>query len=296
MPMLTILTATYNRADCLSACWNSLREQTCGDFQWLIIDDGSTDQTREVVQSFRDAAPEMNIEYHYKENGGKHTALNAAHPHIKGEYVVTLDSDDTLTPNAVEQILSAWERYKADSTVGRVIFLKGFSEDKPICYVKNENVVLDTLTEPRICISGRDCCDTFRTELFVKYPFPVFPGERFIGEGAAFLHMELESLGVYVNQVIYLCDYRTDGLTKAGRKMRLQNPRGGMYNSLLYMNRRLPMKTRIKKAILYACYCRFAGVSLKQALENNEYKAMTVLAWLPGTGLAAYWKKRYFND
>lgn len=294
MPKLTVITPTYNRAECLNECWESLKKQTCKDFQWLIIDDGSTDNTREVVENFIANSDDIFIDYVYKENGGKHTALNKSHEHIVGDYVVILDSDDTFTENAVEDILGAWNKFDKNSEVGRVIFLKGYSEDKPICYVKSEGVPVDTLVEPRIGTDGRDCCDTFRTSLFVKCAFPVFEGERFIGEGAGFFPMELESKGVYVNKVIYLCDYREDGLTRAGRKMRLLNPLGGMYNSQVYMHKRLPFKIRLKKAVLYACYSKFANIGFSRALKESKYKALTLATWLPGLCLHLYWKKKYF--
>ena len=293
--MLTVITPTYNRAACLETCWESLRGQTCRDFQWLVVDDGSTDDTPAVMEAVRQQNPGYCIDYIRKENGGKHTALNAAHPHIKGEYVVVLDSDDRFVSSAVEQILAGWHDYGNNPEVGQLIFLKGYSEEKPICYVKNEKTVVDTLAEPRIGITGRDCCDSFRTELFIKHPFPEFPGERFLGEGSSLFFIELESKGVYINRVIYLCDYREDGLTKAGRKMRLQNPLGGRFNSMTYMHSRLPVKTRIKKAILYVCYSRFAGFSTGAMVRENPYKWLTVLALLPGTLLYIYWKKRYFS-
>ena len=292
MASLTIITPTFNRSDCLIHCWQSLRKQTSNDFQWLIIDDGSTDFTAETVQGIIDDSPEMTIEYHWKENGGKHTALNAAHKYIKGEYVAFLDSDDTFTETAVEDILNAWKTYSSNKEVGQVIFLKGYTEDQPICYVKNEKTVVDTLKEPRIANSGRDCCDTYRKELFIKYPFPEFEGEKFIGEGSAFLNIELNSKGVYINKVIYLCDYRSDGLTKAGRRMRLQYSKGGRYNSLMYMNKRLPMKDRFRKAMLYVTYSELSG---EPVLKGNPYKLLTVSALIPGTLLRIYWQKKYLG-
>lgn len=295
MPTLTIITPTYNRAGCLEDCWESLKNQTSMDFQWLVSDDGSTDDTAALVARIRRENPGFCIDYIRKENGGKHTALNAAHPHIRGKYVLVLDSDDRLTPTAVEQVLDAWSRYESNPAVGQVIFLKGYTEEEPICYVEHEDTVVDTLEEPRIGATGRDCADSFRTDLFIKHPFPEFPGERFLGEGAAFFYIELESKGVYINRVIYLCDYREDGLTKAGKKMRLRNPLGGRYNSTVYMHPRLPLKTRVKKAMLYVCYSHFAGLSLGRILAENPYKVLTALALLPGTVVYVYWKKRYFS-
>lgn len=296
MPKLTILTATYNRADCLTDCWNSLKAQTCSDFQWLIVDDGSTDNTADLVAEFIKSSPEMQIDYVYKPNGGKHTALNASHPHIQGDYVLTLDSDDRLIPTAVEDVLSAWARYDAHEEVGQIIFLKGYSEDVPICYVNHEDTIVDVLEEPRIGTAGHDCCDCFRTELFIKHPFPEFPNERFLGEGAAFFFIQLESRGVYINKVVYLCDYREDGLTKAGKKMRLLNPLGGRYNSMVYMHPRLSMKTRIKKGVLYTCYSRFAHIGLRQELKDNRYTCLTLLTYPFGVALYFYWKKKYLGN
>lgn len=295
MPTLTIITPTYNRASCLKVCWESLQEQSCKDFQWLVVDDGSTDDTSAVMDAIKQQNPDCCIDYVRKKNGGKHTALNASHAYIKGKYVVVLDSDDRFVRNAVEQIITGWKDYAENAQVGQLIFLKGYSEENPICYVKNEKTIVDTLEEPRIGVTGRDCCDSFRTELFVKHPFPEFPGERFLGEGSSFFFIELESKGVYINRVIYLCDYREDGLTKAGRKMRLQNPRGGRFNSLTYMHKRLPLKTRVKKAILYVCYSWFADCSPIAAIRENPYKLLTLLAFIPGTILYIYWKKRYFS-
>ncbi len=293
MAQLTIITPTYNRAGCLKNCWASLCEQTKQGFQWLVIDDGSTDDTGEVVRDLQEKTTEFQIDYVKKENGGKHTAINAAHSSIRGEYVVILDSDDMLTPDAVAVILSRWSEYVDNTDVGRIIFLKGFSREEPICRVAHPGIPVDTLKEPRIGTIGRDCCDTFRTELFTKYRFPEFKGEKFIGEGAAFFQMELESLGVYYNEVIYLCSYREDGLTKAGRKMRIENPLGGMYNSGIYMHPRLPWKTRIKKGILYSCYARLAGISVMELFRQTPYKLLASLTCLPGLVLAGYWKYKY---
>lgn len=291
--LLTVITTTYNRCKLLKECYLSLKNQTSKNFQWLIVDDGSTDDTRTVIEEIKSNENEFLIDYVYKKNGGKHTALNASHTYIKGKYVVILDSDDKLIDAAVETILKEWKKYDDNDSVGQVIFLKGYAENDPICYVENENVVVDTLTEPRLGKTGRDCCDSYRTSLFVKHPFPEFEGEKFIGEGSAFFFIELESKGVYVNKVIYICSYREDGLTKAGKKMRIQNPLGGMYNSRVYMNKRLPLKTRVKKGMLYNCYSKFAHISFAKAIKENEYKLLTLATYIPGFVLYCYWKKKY---
>ena len=291
-PLITIITPTYNRAECLKKCWDSLCQQDFTDFQWLIIDDGSTDNTGAVVSGFIEKSS-FQIDYHKKENGGKHIALNYSHPYVRGKYMAILDSDDTLTPDALAKLTNVWYKYENHPEVGQVIFLKGYSKNEPICYAAHPDTIVDSLKEPRISVTGRDCFDSYKTELFIRHPFPEFKGEKFIGEGSAFFFIELESKAVYINDVIYLCEYRDDGLTKAGRSMRINNPLGGMYNSKVYMNSRLPISTRVKKGVLYSCYSYLAGKSLSYAISNNEYKFLTAVTYIPGMFLAKYWKNKY---
>lgn len=291
--LLTIITTTYNRCELLKECYFSLKNQTNKNFQWLIVDDGSTDETKDVINEIKNKENEILIDYVYKKNGGKHTALNASHPYIKGKFMAILDSDDQLVDTAVETMLDKWHKYQNNKEVGQVIFLKGYNENEPICYVKNEDVVVDTLIEPRIGETGRDCFDSYRTSLFKKYPFPEYEGEKFIGEGSAFFFIQLESKGVYVNKVIYTCSYREDGLTKAGKKMRIQNPLGGMYNSMVHMHKRLPLKTRIKKGMLYNCYSKFARIGFIKSVSKNEHKLLTLVTYIPGVALYFYWKRKY---
>ena len=291
MVKLTIITPTYNRAHTISRCYESLLQQSNTEFEWIVVDDGSTDETQELFSTFNtDRFPVIKL---HKANGGKHTALNAAHPHIHGEYVLILDSDDYLVKTAVEEVLRAWERFEKDQSVGIVTFLKGVSEDQPVCTVADYDIPVDIMRYRRQKHYGSDCCEVIRTELFRKYPFPEFEGENFIGEGVAVFPMELESKGVYFNEVLYLCSYREDGLTKAGRKMRIANSRGGMINSKTYMHPRLPFKTRIKKGILYSCYAKFAGVGFRKLLRENPYKILTLTTYLPGRCLAAYWRRKH---
>ena len=188
---LTIVTTTYNRGDLLQRCFQSLKEQTCKNFQWLVVDDGSTDNTEEILSKLKQEA-NFEIVYVKKKNGGKHTALNASHSYINGEFVTVVDSDDYLVKTAVEEILNTWKLYRNNEQVGMVIFLKGFSETQPICTGGKDFEIVDTVTTKRVGNTGRDCFDVFKSELFVKYPFPEYEGEKFIGEGSSFFFIELE--------------------------------------------------------------------------------------------------------
>lgn len=266
-----------------------MKNQSCKDFQWLVIDDGSSDNTKTVVESFIKNS-DFCVEYHYKQNGGKHTALNYAHSFIKGDYVLILDSDDVLVPEAVEKILNAWKLYGINKDVGEINYLRGISIDEPLCYVEHPGTIVDPVKEKRIMIAGRDCCETYRKDLFLKYPFVVFPEERFLGEGSAFFKIEKSCKCVYFNEIIYIGGYLEDGLTRQGRKMRLNNPKGGRYNSLIYMDRSLPLKKRIRKALLLIVYSNIIGTSY---YKDNPYKLLTTAAVIPGNLLYMYWKYKY---
>lgn len=291
---LTILTPTYNRAALLSTCFQSLCSQTSFDFEWLIVDDGSTDNTEAVVAGF--PAEQFPIQYIKKPNGGKHTALNAAHSYIHGRYVLMLDSDDTLTTDAVAQVKDAWERWDSDPEVGIVTLLKGNSVENPNCIVADWEMPVDVMSYPRNCIHSNDCCEVIRTELFRKYPFPVFPGERFLAEGALWGRVSYDCKCVYVNRVIYICEYLDGGLTKAGRAMRIRNPQGGMYHANVYMAKKNFLKKRIKNGLLYTCYGFFAGKNLRQMSAECQAKALMWLCLPFGWLLYRMWKRQYGKE
>lgn len=293
MKTLSIVTPTYNRAALLKRCYLSLKRQTSLDFEWIVVDDGSTDETEVLIASIAEGERAFPVAYVPKENGGKHTALNASHPYIHGKYVLLLDSDDELVPDAVEQVLSAWSRYTDDPEIGIVTLLKGRDPDHPNCYAADPEAPVDIMAYPRICLVSNDACEVIRAELFLRYPFPVFPGEKFLAEGALWGRVSFTSKCVYINRVIYLCDYLEDGLTNAGKTMRIRNPRGGMYHADLYMASKNDIKTRAKNGLLYVCYGFFAGIRPREMVSGTRHKAMVRLCLPFGWLLYRVWKKKY---
>lgn len=291
IPFLSIITPTYNRGHLLRKCYESLLTQTDTDFEWIIVDDGSTDDTESVANQFN--SRNFPIIYVRKENGGKHTALNASHPYIHGKYVLILDSDDYLTDNAVEQIRSGWKKWTDNASVGMVTFLKGSSTDDPNCTAPIANEPVDILRYKRNVIRSTDCCEVIRTELFLKYPFPVFEGEHFVSECALWNRVARTHKCVYINEVIYICEYLEGGLTKSGRAMRIRNPKGGMFISELRMCSNNYLKQRIKYGLLYCCYGFFANYTPRQLVTKNPYTVLTSLCILPGWEIYRFWKKKF---
>ena len=293
-PSLSIITPSYNRGNMLKNCFESLRFQSNYDFEWIVVDDGSMDDTRSVMEYISNEHIPFEIRYIWKENGGKHTALNAAHPYIHGKYVLILDSDDTLTSDAVETVLNGWSKYDANADIGIVIFLKQLSDGTICAKGKAEDIVMDVLNQKRICNVASDCCEVIRTELFKKYPFPVFDGERFLAETALWYRAGLDAKCVYINRPIYICEYLEGGLTKSGKKMRIRNCHGGMYTSYLRMNQRCALKERIKAGLLYVCYGCFAKISIAEMLKKAKgCRCWTLMCLIPGTALYFYWKPLY---
>ena len=291
IPFLSIITPTYNRANLLPACYASLCCQTDFDFEWIIIDDGSTDDTEAVVQSFK--TDKFPVIYRKKANGGKHTALNAAHDLIHGKYVLLLDSDDTLTPDAVASVKTEWGKWGDNEAVGIVTFLKGSNTADPNCIVHDWQTPVDIIRYHRTCIHSNDCCEVIRTELFKKYPFPVFEGERFLAEGALWGRVSRDCKCVYINHVIYLCEYLDGGLTKSGRSMRIRNPQGGMFHANVYLVKKNFLKKRIKNGLLYTCYGFFAGKTPSEMASGCQSKFLMWLCLPFGWLLYRVWKKKY---
>ena len=117
---LTIFTPAYNRAHTLPRTYKSLVAQDCKDFVWLIVDDGSSDHTAELVRQWQQQDNGFEIRYLYKGNGGMHTAHNTAYENIDTELNVCIDSDDCLAVGAVSKILEKWDRVKGQQIAGLI--------------------------------------------------------------------------------------------------------------------------------------------------------------------------------
>jgi len=290
-PFLSIVTPTYNRANLLSTCFESLKQQTDFDFEWIIVDDGSTDHTAEIISGFQTEL--FPIVYVYKENGGKHTALNASFDHIRGEYVLILDSDDYLSADAVATVQAEWKNWKEEYEIAILTFLKGSAKNNPNCTAPVANTPVDILRYKRNIIHSSDCCEVIRADILKRFPFPVFEGERFLSECALWNRVAKEYKCVYVNQVIYICEYLEGGLTKSGRSLRIRNPKGGMYICNLRMGRNNYFLQRVKYSLLYCCYGFFAGLKPITTLNKTPHKVLAALCILPGWLLYLYWNRKY---
>ena len=118
MKTLTVFTLTFNRAYCLNKCYESLLRQTSNDFEWLVVDDGSTDDTKALVEQWQNECTKFKISYIYKKNGGMHSGYNVAYEHIETELAMSIDSDDYLPDNSVELVVDFWKEYGNQNVAG----------------------------------------------------------------------------------------------------------------------------------------------------------------------------------
>jgi glycosyltransferase involved in cell wall biosynthesis len=291
--IITILTATYNRKKYLPKLFDSLCKQTDQKFQWLVVDDGSTDGTEEWFQFLPET--EFTKEYYKKANGGKHTALNYAHPYIKGELTFIVDSDDTVTSDAVETIKKAWDKYAPDPNICGLTFLCGYDKHSAIGNVHFEKDGM-VCTSIEAKINAKKCVDSaevIRTDVLKEFRFPEFENEKFMAESYLWNLSGYRYKTVYFNQIIYIANYLEDGLTKRGRPLRIKCPRGGVENERTYFDARVCSRQRIKHTWLYICFGMYAGYGYKKIIRNSGQKMFTIVNYPFGWALKKYWDIKY---
>lgn len=248
---ITVFTPTYNRAYIIKKLYKSLLIQTFIDFEWLIVDDGSTDNTESLVLSFVNEN-KINIRYIKQQNGGKHRAINKALEEAKGELFFIVDSDDQLVYNAIERILYYFNQIKEDPSFAGVCGVKAYFDGKKV----GGEVDFDILDCSSILFRFNyrmkgDMAEVFRTEIFRKYPFPDIEDERFCPEALVWNRIGMKYRLRYFNEKIYLCDYLQDGLTAKIVKLRMDSPLASMlYYSELYKTP-IPFLQKVKAATNY---------------------------------------------
>ena len=212
--MITVMTPTFNRAYILEEAYNSLCNQTSYDFEWIIIDDGSTDNTEQIVNNWVITTREFNITYFKQPNGGKHRAVNRAAKMAHYEWFLILDSDDQLEKNAIKRIHKWISDVKDNKEIVGVAGLRGTYKQIIGENPKHDFVDATNLERGKYGLLG-DKAEIYKTDILKKYPFPEFDGENFIRESAVWDRIAKDGLKLrWYNELIYICEYIEDGLTK----------------------------------------------------------------------------------
>lgn len=294
MNFLTILTPTYNRASNLPQLYESLKRQGIQRFKWLLIDDGSDDETENLVRQWQ-KENYIEIGYQKKSNGGKHTALNTGIKMIDTELTFIVDSDDWLPKDAIEKILACHERFGNRKDICGYSFLRFYPDGKVNEAFFPSDEMIDTYVNTRINgnIAG-DKAEVFFTEILKQYPFPIYGEEKFLPEDLIWVKMSGPWKMVHVNECIYISEYLEGGLTKSGRGMKLNSPRGMMARSYVYLtDTSVNMKTKLKMAVLYNVYMRASDRNSLTKEERERQHWLITLCKVPGRLLYCRWKKKY---
>lgn len=223
---ITVFTPTFNRAYILTQLYESLRKQTLYSFEWLIIDDGSTDETENLIKKWMKEDNKFCIRYYKKGNGGKCRAINCALDYAQGRLFFIVDSDDYLIDDAIEKILK-WEgnlspNVKFCGVSGNL----GISKSFTLNTIFNSEYYDGTLLDRYRNIDGERAF-VFYTKIHKKYKYPEYDNEKFMTEAVVYNRMANDGYKMrYYNDIICVYKYQEDGLTKAGNSLFINNPRG----------------------------------------------------------------------
>ena len=227
--MITIFTPTYNRAKLLSRCYVSLLKQTNKQFKWLIVDDGSTDGTEVLVEEWK-SQRSIDITYIKQENGGKHVAHNTGVLHCDTELFICVDSDDFLSEDAVEYIACYEEEVLQNKALAGIALLKGDEEGKLMGSAMPQGINQSSIKALyNIHHFKGELALVFKTEVLKQYLFPVFEGEKFVGESVVYDRISQSYEMLLKDKVVYLCEYRLDGYTSNVTALYARNPKGYIY-------------------------------------------------------------------
>ncbi len=290
--MITVLTPTFNRGGGLQSLWDSLQKQTVKDFEWLVVDDGSSDGTKNLITQLQEKS-DFPVRYIYKNNGGKHTALNVGIQTICSELIFIVDSDDCVTDDAVESILKIHKKYRSQNNICGYAFLRAFPDGK----VNGKKFDVDEKIGSYIDVrvngddTGADKAEVFKTHCLKEFPFPEYPNEKFLGEDLVWVRMARKYEMVHINKAIYVGNYLEDGLTNNRRKHNIASPIGCMHRAEEFMESDLKTRYRIKGGLQYIVYGRFAGVKVVDLIRKSRHKVLATVCTPGGLFLHSRWSK-----
>lgn len=246
--LVTIFTPAYNRGNLLSNLYASLLSQTNKNFEWIVVDDGSTDDTKYLLDSFASEA-KIKIVYEYQENSGKHIAINRAVGIARGTYFFIVDSDDILDANAVQFIEDYGLQILYDERFAGIIGAKAYFSKKTLINTKFD--VIDATSADmhyKYKLKG-DKAEIFKTKVLKDFPFPNVEGEIFCSESLVWNRIAKEYLMRFINKTIYYCEYLNTGLSANSIKLRSNNPTYSLLNYCETVTLDIPLLSKLKAYI-----------------------------------------------
>lgn len=290
MALLTVFTPAYNRAHTLPRTYESLCRQDCKDFVWLVVDDGSSDNTAALVRSWQEQENGFEIRYLYKENGGMHTAHNAAYEVIDTELNVCIDSDDCLADGAVKKILDKWCSVK-DLGYAGIIGLDADLDGKLIGKGFPDGLAETTLTGYYAAGGSGDKKLVYRTDVIKQYPpYPVFEGEKYVALAYKYRLIDQDYKLAVLDEVLCNVEYQPDGSSGTMWKQYLRNPKGFAFWRKVCMQYPESKKRLLVDCIHYCSSSILAGN--RHFVQESPRRLLTVLCTPAGLFLAKTTKKK----
>ena len=290
MVKLTVFTPAYNRAHTLPRTYRSLLGQSCKDFIWLIVDDGSTDGTAALVKSWMRQDNGFEIQYIYKENGCMHTAHNTAYENIHTELNVCIDSDDCMGENAVALILEKWESVKERGYAG-LIGLDADFDGKVIGAGFPANLQETTLSGYYAAGGSGDKKLVYRTDVIKRYPpYPTFAGEKYVALAYKYTLIDQDFKLAVLDRVLCNVEYQADGSSRNMLRQYLKNPKGFAFWRTVTM--RYPTS---RKRLVIDCvhYCSSSQIAKnRNYIKESPKRLLTVFCTPFGWVLTAYIKRK----
>ncbi|SCJ34492.1 Hyaluronan synthase [uncultured Clostridium sp.] len=296
--LITVFTPTYNRGYIIENLYKSLRNQTSFNFEWLVVDDGSNDDTEELFSEWSRKNNNFKIRYYKIDNGGKPRAINKGVELARGKYFFMVDSDDYLTKDAISKLEDWILEIDSNNEIIAVGAARAFPNMK---YIKGVEPLIDddigyvdanNLERLKYNLDA-DMCEAYKIDKFKEFPFKVWYGEKFSPEEIVLNEIALNGYKVrWHKDIIYICDYLNDGLTKGSWNLIKNNPMG---YAMLY-NHKLKFTKGIKEKFNYACQhiaLSIIGEQYGYIFESNS-KVLTILA-LPFGYMLSLRRKNQFK-
>lgn len=268
--LLTIFTPTYNRAHFLYRLYKSLERQIDFDFEWIVVDDGSSDNTPSLMKKLCSMGSPFPIKYIQTNNGGKHRAINKGVKKASGQWFLILDSDDWLSNDAVAIIKRRITTIKNDNRYCGITGLRVTPELKTIGTECKYETLDTTFFDYRFKfkIHG-DRAEVIKTDIMREHPFPEFENEKFLGEAVVWNGISSKYLTRFTNDKFYICEYQPGGLTDTFNKKMDENPFGAMLNQLsIIKHKNCPLTFWLFANFKYWHYRKIAK-KLMQRIPNN---------------------------
>lgn len=291
---ITILTTTYNRCGEISRLYHSLKKQTCKFFEWIVIDDGSTDDTSIYFKSICEKS--FKIKYYYKPNSGKSDSINYAHKYINGKYTFIVDSDDFLVDNAIKIILEDWKKYENRNDIACLSYHKVTKDGKYCSRRDDEQYTISNHIEYRI--NGRrggDRAEIIRTDILEKFPFPYIKNENFLSEIWLWNTLSLYYQTVYINKAIYVCEYLDNGLSSNSRLIRWENPISTIVSNDTFFVNKVNWKLKLRRYFTYVIHSFVADIKIRQILKKCKFNKILCFLLIPICTFMYLFRKKSIN-